>query len=178
MVKKIDVKLSIPEGINVDVDNGMVTIRGSKAELKRNFYRPGIKIVKEEDNILILADTKKATKKDKSIINTFRAHIKNMFIGVTKGYTTKLKICSGHFPMNVSVQGKDITIKNFLGEKVPRKSIILDNVHVKVDGDVVIVSGYDKEKVNQTAANMEKATFISKRDRRVFQDGIFIFHKE
>lgn len=178
MVKNINVKINIPEGINVDIDNGMVTIRGSKAELKRNFYKPGIKMTKEENHILISADTKKATKKDKSIINTFRAHIKNMFVGVTKGYTTKLKICSGHFPMSVSVQGKDITIKNFLGEKVPRKSIILDNVHVKVEGDIVVVSGHDKESVNQTAANMEKATFISKRDRRIFQDGIFIFHKE
>jgi len=44
-----------------------------------------------------------------------------MIRGVTEGYTYKLKICSGHFPMNVSLKGDVLEIKNFIGESVPRK---------------------------------------------------------
>jgi large subunit ribosomal protein L6 len=175
---KIDVEMSIPEGVSVEVEKSVVRVKGEKGEIQRDFFKPGIKIEKKDNNVLILADTKKTTKREKALINTFRAHINNMFKGVKHGYITKLKICSGHFPMSVSVQGSGIVIKNFLGEKVPIKSKILENVCVKVEGDVMVVSGYDKEKVNQTAANLEKATRISKRDRRIFQDGIFIFERE
>ena len=62
-------------------------------------------------------------------------------------------------------------------EKIPRKSKILEGVKVEIDKDTILLSGYDKEAVGQTAANLEKATKIKKRDRRRFQDGIFIIEK-
>jgi large subunit ribosomal protein L6 len=79
--------------------------------------------------------------------------------------------------MNVSVAGSELIIKNFYGEKVPRRSRIVQGVTVKVEGDVVKVEGCDIEKVGQTAANMEKATRITNRDRRIFQDGLWITSK-
>ena len=52
-------------------------------------------------------------------------------------------------------------------------------VQVRVENKVdVIVSGADREKVGQTAANIERACKIRKRDRRVFQDGIYIVSKD
>ena len=48
---------------------------------------------------------------------------------------------------------------------------------VTVNGDEVVVTGIDKEKVGNTAANIESATRIRKRDPRVFQDGIYIVEK-
>ena len=110
-------------------------------------------------------------------MNTFVAHIKNILKGVSKGFEARLKICSGHFPMNVSVTGKNIVIKNFLGEKLPRATEIIGDTNVKVEGDNIIVSGCDRYSVGQTSANMEKATYITKKDRRVFMDGIFISKK-
>ncbi|MGB1098957.1 MAG: 50S ribosomal protein L6, partial [Poseidonia sp.] len=53
------------------------------------------------------------------------------------------------------------------------------NVDVKVSNKVeVTVSGIDKEAVGQTAANIERCTTVKKRDRRVFQDGIYLLNKE
>jgi len=70
-----------------------------------------------------------------------------------------------------------VVISNFLGEKIPRKANILKDVKVQLDNDILIVEGLDKEKTAQTAANIERATRITNRDRRVFQDGCYIISK-
>ncbi|OYT25948.1 MAG: 50S ribosomal protein L6 [Candidatus Altiarchaeales archaeon ex4484_96] len=114
----------------------------------------------------------------KSLLGTARGNIQNMFRGATEGIDYKLKILYSHFPMNVKVQGQSVVIENFIGEKHPRKSKILDNVNVEIKQQDITVSGIDKEKVAQTAANMEQATKISNLDPRVFQDGIYIVEKD
>ena len=79
--------------------------------------------------------------------------------------------------MSVNVEGNKLKIKNFLGEKIPREASILDNVKVQVKGNEILVDGYDLEKTGQTASNIEQSTRITNRDRRVFQDGIYIVKK-
>jgi len=81
--------------------------------------------------------------------------------------------------MTVEYKSKDkiAIIKNFLGEKIPRKVKIPNEVNVDVNKDIIKISSINKELAGQTAANFEKSTFISLRDRRVFQDGIFITNK-
>ncbi len=68
-------------------------------------------------------------------------------------------------------------VYNFLGEKSPRKTNILGDTKVEIKADEIIVSGISKEDTGQTAANLETLTKISARDRRVFQDGIYIEKK-
>ena len=65
-------------------------------------------------------------------------------------------------------------IQNFLGERYARKADILETVKVEVKAEIITVTGIDKEKVGQTAANIERATKVKNRDIRVFQDGIYI----
>jgi len=101
-----------------------------------------------------------------------------MIKGVTEGIIYKLKICSSHFPMNVTVSTKEVSVKNFLGEKIPRIAKIIEGVTVKIDGTDLIVEGIDKEKVAQTAANIEQVCRITDKDRRKFMDGIFITSKD
>lgn len=127
-------------------------------------------ILRQRKNRLCLSKNSKAT------LNSL-AHIVNMFNGVTDGYFAKLKVCSGHFPMQVKVEGTKLQIKNFLGEKIPRAASILNGVKVEVKGDMIEVNGIDKEKVAQTAANIEQATRITNRDRRIFQDGCYLVVK-
>jgi large subunit ribosomal protein L6 len=83
--------------------------------------------------------------------------------------------------MTLKVQGDKMTVTNLFGEKVPRIAKLPwspAEVEVKVMNKTdVIVKGIDKEKVGQTAANIERSCKIRNRDRRVFQDGIYITSK-
>ena len=80
--------------------------------------------------------------------------------------------------MTLAVQGNQLIVNNYFGERVPRSANILAGVDVKVQNKTeIVVSGIDKEAVGQTAANIERSTTVKKRDRRVFQDGIYLIEK-
>ncbi|RLI07546.1 50S ribosomal protein L6, partial [Candidatus Bathyarchaeota archaeon] len=102
---------------------------------------------------------------------------RNMITGVMRGFTYKMKIVFTHFPIQVSVEGDKVVIRNFLGEKAPRVAKIMPGVVVEVQKEDVLVKGIDIEAVGQTAANIEQATKIKGKDNRVFLDGIYIYEK-
>lgn len=56
-------------------------------------------------------------------IRTICSHVENMITGVTKGYLYKMRFCYAHFPINVSITGKTVEIRNFLGEKRVRRQV-------------------------------------------------------
>lgn len=174
-IDKLEEKIEIPEGVEIEITNGMIKVKGPKGENQKKLLSPKIKISKKDKTIILLAE--KPSKREKTMINTFKAHINNMIKGVIGIFIYTLKICSGHFPMSVTIDNNNVVIKNFLGEKIPRKAKILPGVEVKIQGDVISVEGINKEDVSQTSANMELATRIVNRDRRVFGDGIFITNK-
>src|SRR3989344_2245830 len=108
---KLDIieKLKIPDKVALEIDNHTVKVKGSKGSNEKKIFHPRVKIEKKDNSLILTA--KKATKKEKTILNTLRAHLKNLMRGVDEGYEYQLKICSGHFPMNVSVQGDELIIK-------------------------------------------------------------------
>ena len=175
MRREIFQEIEIPQGVEIEVDGDIVKVKGKNGETEKKFNTRKFKIEKKENKILI--GSKEATKKEKRLINTNMAHIKNMISGVQDKFEYKMKVVYSHFPITVEAHGNEITIKNFLGEKVPRKSKILPHVDVKVNGDFITINSANKESAGQTAANLEKATWIRNKDRRVFQDGIFITSK-
>ena len=117
-------------------------------------------------------------RKDKALAGTWKAHLNNMTKGVTDGFTYTLKAFYSHFPMTLNVKGTELVVNNYFGERVPRTAAIVPGAEVKVKNKTeVVVSGIDKEAVGQTAANIERCTTVKKRDRRVFQDGIYLLEK-
>ncbi|MBL7100883.1 MAG: 50S ribosomal protein L6 [Nanoarchaeota archaeon] len=175
MLSPITEKIEIPEGVTVEIVGSLIKAKGPAGENERTFAHPKIEISKDDKIITIVS--KKPTKREKTMLYSFVAHLKNLLEGVGSKFIYKVKICSSHFPMSVSVEGCEVVIKNFLGEKIPRKSKIMPEVDVKIDGDMIIVEGIDKEKTSVTAARIEQITRVTNRDRRVFQDGCFIIEK-
>lgn len=165
-------EIIIPEDVEITFEGDIIKTKGKNGTLSRSFTYPHVAI-EEKDGTLIISSPSKR-KKDKAMVRTTKGHIMNMIIGVEKGFTYTLKIVYAHFPMNVKVEGDAVIINNFFGEKSPRLAKIVGDTAVKVKKDTVTVTGINKEDVGQTSANIEQATKISKRDVRVFQDGIYI----
>ena len=175
MKKNIEKIIEIPEGVEVNVDGTEVKIKGKEGENNRKFNIQKINFEKKDKNLRIFSD--KASKNEKKVLNTIAAHIQNMINGVQEKFEYKLKIASSHFPMSVDIKENEATVKNFLGEKIPRKVKLLKNVEVDINKNDITIKSVNKELGGQAAANFEKATRISNKDRRIFQDGIFITHK-
>lgn len=175
MKREIFQEIEIPKGVEIEINKGLVVVKGPEGENKRDFNTYKISLEKKDGKVII--GNKKSTKNEKRRTNTTAAHIRNMINGVNKKFEYKLKVCFSHFPSTLDIKGKKVTIKNFLGEKYPREFEIPNGVEVKNEGGIISVSSSDLELAGQTAATFESATRISKRDRRVFQDGIFITHK-
>jgi len=175
MKREIYRTIEIPEGVNVTIDDGLFSVEGPEGKNTREFNTRNLEFEKKENKVII--GNKKSTKKEKKRINTIKSHIENMIKGVQEKFEYQLKICYSHFPMTVENKDNEIVVKNFFGEKVNRKTKILEGVEVKIDKELISVKSVDKELAGQMAADLERITKISKRDRRVFQDGIFITNK-
>ncbi len=174
-IKELKREIRIPEGIDVKIEGKIINAKGPMGENSRRFLYPKFKLSQEEDKIILLSVN--ATKKEKTMIGTYSAHVRNLLYGVKDGFDYKLKICSGHFPMTVSFKENTVMISNFMGEKIPRKAKIFNGVDIKVEGDTILVKGCDSERVGQSAANIELATRRTGFDKRVFQDGCYIISK-
>lgn len=175
MKKELQKIIEIPEGIEIRIEGNQVSVKGNQGELSKTFKKGSIDLAVKEKKVLI--GHKKATKKEKKMINTIYAHINNMIKGVQEKFEYILKVCYSHFPFNVEISGNSVVVKNFLGEKSPRKVKIPEGVEATVDKQEIKIVSIDKEKAGQAAANLEKVTRVRGRDRRIFQDGIFMVEK-
>jgi large subunit ribosomal protein L6 len=168
-------EISIPKGVTVTEKHGQFHVKGPKGDVTRRLFHSSLHYAVAGDTVVITA--KDASKREKKLIYTMSAHIRNMLRGVTEGFTYKLKVCSGHFPMTVAVKGDTLEVKNFLGEAVPRKLKLNKHVKVETDGAIVTVEGVDIEAVGQQSSRIEQLCRRVGFDKRVFQDGIYITHK-
>jgi large subunit ribosomal protein L6 len=171
----LEERVKIPGGVTVAIDAGAVRVSAGTTTLSRRLWHPRIALAVVGDEVRIRCELPK--RKEKAIVGTFAAHVRNMVLGVTKGWRYRMKIVYSHFPMKASVKGAEFVIENFLGERLPRRAPILGGTNVAVDGDQVVLQGPDLEAVSQTAANIEQITRIRGFDPRVFQDGIYIVAK-
>jgi len=168
--------IPLPQGVEAKIDGSTIIIKGRKGESARKLPGKLFSIAIHGGNITLA--TAKDTKREKKMLWTYDAHIRNMIKGATAGHLYRLKVCSGHFPMTAVVTGKKFSVKNLLGEKVPREFMIRDGVQVKVEGDIITVESVQKELAGKCAASIEILTRRSGFDRRVFQDGIYIIEKD
>lgn len=168
-------EIEVPEKVTVTIENGTVKVKGPQGEILKELSHPRIRLEKKGKHIVVSSEFPR--KREKALVGTYGAHIRNMLVGATKGFEYKMKIVYAHFPIKTSVKADQFVIENFLGEKFPRKTRILGATKVNIKGDQVVLTGPNVEDVGQTAANIERATKIKGFDPRVFQDGIYITEK-
>jgi large subunit ribosomal protein L6 len=168
-------EIDIPEKVHITFDGGVVKVKGPQGEISKRLSHPRVKLEMKGKHVIVSSEMPR--KKEKALVGTYGAHIRNMFVGVTKGFEYKMKIVYAHFPIKTAIKGNTFVVENFLGEKSPRKTKILGDTKVTIKGDQVLLNGPNVEDVGQTAANIERATKIKGFDPRVFQDGIYIIEK-
>ncbi len=168
-------RVKAPDGVTLGLQGDEVVVSGKLGTLRRRFRHPRVALALEGRELRIRSEL--PSRKEKAIVGTFAAHVRNMVAGVTAGFTYRMKIVYAHFPMKAAVKGTEFVVENFLGEKAPRRTAIVGETKVTVTGDQVVLSGPDVEAVGQTAANIERMTKIRGFDPRVFQDGIYITSK-
>jgi large subunit ribosomal protein L6 len=167
--------IQVPDGVEVTIEGRKVMVKGAKGALTRDFSYVPISIEGNGKTVRVWAEWPR--KKEASLVGTIYSHIQNMITGVAKGFSYKLKIVFSHFPISVKVQGKTVVIENFTGERRGRRVKIIGDVKVKVQSEDIVVEGINLEDVSQTAANIEQATKVKKKDPRVFLDGIYVYER-
>ncbi len=157
--------IAIPQGVTVRVEGQKLTVKGPQGEIA--------KTISKEASVVVKGSQVEVTSHSKALAGTTESIVNSMLKGVVTHYTKNFKLIYAHFPISIEVKGSDVTIKNFLGEKMARKTVLIGNTKVQAKGQSVTVSGADKEAVGQTIANLRTAMKIKDKDSRIFQDGIY-----
>ena len=178
LVELAERKLSIPEGVQIEIQGRTVKATGPKGTVQEDFSHLPVQFALEGQTLRVYAAW--ARKREVALVGTALAHVRNMVKGVTSGFTYKLKIVYAHFPVTVKINEKEkkLTIDNFTGEKTARVVKIVGSAKVKLASDEIHVQGVSLSDVSQTAANIQFGTKIPDKDQRVFLDGIYIFEKK
>ena len=143
-------KLVIPDGVTVNVDGTLVTVKGPKGEL--NLEVSKLVSVVVEDGV-VLTKQIKPSKEANVMQGTTNSLISNMITGVSKGYDKGLEAVGVGYRFQVS--GNKITIN--AGYSHPVEVIVPSDLKVEsVSNTEITVSGIDKQKVSEFAANVRK----------------------
>ena len=143
-------KINIPEGVTVNIVDNTITVKGPKGELSYTF-NSDMNVTQEENCVVITRPNDLKTVK--SLHGTTNALIKNMIIGVSEGFKKELEIVGVGYRFNV--QGNKINVN--AGFSHPVEVIVPSDLKVEqVSTTEIAISGIDKQKVSEFAANIRK----------------------
>ncbi|KAJ7276503.1 ribosomal protein L6, alpha-beta domain-containing protein [Mycena haematopus] len=178
-------ELDIPEGIQVSIKSRLITVTGPRGTLSKNVRHVNmdIRLAKSNTKNRVTLAVWQGGRKHVACLRTIRSLINNMIIGVTKGFQYKMRAVYAHFPINCIIQddGRQVEIRNFLGEKTVRHVSMLSGVTVaeSTSGvkDELILEGNDIDMVSQSAASIHGSCLVRNKDIRKFLDGIYVSGK-
>ena len=177
MEREIIQTLTIPDGIKIELlDSHTLSLTNDKGNLTRKFKSHLLKLSVKGQKVTL--EGTPVNKKTRALLMTVVAHIKNMVEGLLFGYKYNMKLVYSHFPMTAKVEGTNMILTNFIGEKCPRKAKIVGATKVEIKGENVTVSGINIEEVSQTATNIEQKAKVKGKDIRRYTDGIYLTGRE
>ena len=140
--------VAIPAGVTVEVNEANhVVVKGPKGTLERTL--PVEMTIKVEDGHVVVTRPNDL-KKMKSLHGLTRTLIQNMVVGVSEGYTKTLEVNGVGY--RAAKQGNKLVLS--LGYSHPVEMVDPEGISSAVDGNKIVVSGIDKEKVGQYAAEI------------------------
>jgi large subunit ribosomal protein L9e len=172
-----------PEKVTVNVKNRIVTVKGPKGTLKRDFSHLHFEMKVDAKSRTFTCGVWFGKRADRAAIKTVVSHVRNLCLGVTKGFRYKMRFAYAHFPVNVTItDDKVVEVRNFLGEKRVRRVQVVEGVTAtrtdpsKVK-DEIILEGNDIDVVSKVAANIHQSCLVKRKDIRKFLDGIYVSQK-
>lgn len=154
-------------------------MKGPRGALTRDFRHIDMDLRKVGDN-KVRVDLWFANRKQLASVCTVCSHLQNLFTGVTQGFMYKMRFVYSHFPINVTLNGEVVEIRNVLGKKRVKKITLPEGVTYVRTADVkdqIELSGNDITLVSLAAAKIQQATNIRHKDLRKFLDGIYVSEK-
>ncbi|MEE0061632.1 MAG: 50S ribosomal protein L6, partial [Acutalibacteraceae bacterium] len=147
--------INIPAGVDVKFDNGVLTVKGPKGTLTQKIHPNMIVEITAEAVEIKVPDDKspKAIKQNRALHGLTRSLVANMVTGVTEGYQKKLELKGVGY--RVQKKGKELVMNLGYSHQV----IFTDTADVTIeapDANTIIVSGADKQKVGQMAAEIRE----------------------
>ncbi|PYI50125.1 50S ribosomal protein L6 [Paenibacillus flagellatus] len=140
--------ITIPNGVNVTLDNTVITVKGPKGTLSRELHKD-MKIV-VEDNV-INVERPSDNKLHRSLHGTTRSVINNMVSGVTDGFSKSLDLVGVGYRANKN--GNKLVLN--VGYSHPVEIVPENGIEFDVPSNTkIIVKGIDKELVGATAAKV------------------------
>ncbi|MGY0391832.1 50S ribosomal protein L6 [Bizionia sp. KMM 8389] len=141
----------IPDGVTVEINDNVVTVKGKLGELTQDFSKVSIKV--EEGNVVVERSSDK--KEEKAKHGLYRALINNMIEGVSKGWTKELELVGVGYRASNQGQKLDLALgfsHNIVLEIAPEVKI--ETVSDKGKNPIVKLTSHDKQLVGQVAAKI------------------------
>ncbi|HEX5796909.1 MAG TPA: 50S ribosomal protein L6 [Candidatus Saccharimonadales bacterium] len=144
-VGKVPVK--IPSGVTVTIDHDTVTVNGSKGSLTQ-FTMPGVNIKQQDDELVLEAANDERESRSKH--GLMRSLVQNMVTGVSQGFEKKLEVNGIGYRINLA--GQDLRLNLGLSHEVVYK--VPEGIEIKVEQNIITVSGINRQQVGQVAAEI------------------------
>ena len=168
--------LDIPADVEVAVKSRVVTVKGPRGTLVKEFKHASVDLYLEDGKVHVALWY--GVSKRQATIRSIISHISNMITGVRLGFQYKMRLVYAHFPINVTIVNKDARV--FLGEKRTRVIKMLEGVTIKKCTDVkdqLLIEGNSIENVSRSCALIHQSCLCRKKDIRKFLDGVYVSAK-
>ncbi len=142
--------IPLPDGIQAKIENDFIIVKGPKGELKQKLHEK-VKVEINDSEIKVLVE-KPEVKKQKALWGLFRSLINNMVIGVNEGFEKKLEI--NGIGYKASISGQKLTLH--VGYSHPVDYMLPKGIKGQVEGNIITISGIDKQLVGEIAAQIRK----------------------
>ncbi|MRX28697.1 50S ribosomal protein L6 [Kangiella sp. HZ709] len=139
--------VSIPSGVDVNISNGVISVKGSKSTLEQKMHQDVV--IKVEDGEVTFAPSETAT--NWAMAGTYRSLVNNMVVGVTDGFEKKLQLVGVGYRANV--QGKKVNLT--LGFSHPVVHDVPEGITVEAPSQTeLVIKGANKQVVGEVAAKI------------------------